>query len=279
MNPMRVHWLSVLIAVGCTCIAACAGSGVGLDSNGLPIGSESMTGGPITATFDSIQDNVFTPICSVCHAGGAAPEGLRLDSADSYANLVGVPSTEVPSILRVKPGDPDNSYLVQKIEGIAAVGARMPYGGPYLDQTTINAIRQWITDGAQRPVTSSVGAFAIASVVPSRGDLVLGSPARIVVALTRVLDVTRLDGSSVRLERLTAEPSGMTSATVPVDLSVPSGNPQALLITPRLPLATGHYRLILTDPPDTGVSAIDGARLRPAAAGGAMTDFTVEADP
>jgi hypothetical protein len=28
----------------------------------------------------------------------------------------------------VKPGDPDNSYLVQKIEGRASVGGRMPLG-------------------------------------------------------------------------------------------------------------------------------------------------------
>jgi len=60
------------------------------------------------------------PICSVCHIGGAAPEGLRLDAADSFNLLVGVPSTEVPSLLRVKPGDPDNSYIIQKLEGHAA---------------------------------------------------------------------------------------------------------------------------------------------------------------
>ena len=62
--------------------------------------------------------------------------------------LVNVPSTEVPSILRVEPGNPDDSYLVQKIEGTAAVGARMPLGGPNLSADEIAAIRQWITDGA-----------------------------------------------------------------------------------------------------------------------------------
>jgi len=237
---MRCLLLSVFVAIGCACIAGCAGSGAGLDNNGLPIGSEGNAGGPITATFQSIQDDVFTPICSVCHAGGAAPEGLRLDPTNSYANLVGVSSTEAPSILRVKPGDPDNSYLVQKIEGHAAVGVRMPYGGPYLDQTTINAIRQWISDGAQKPVTGSARRLAVASVTPAPGDSVLGSPDKIILELTRELDVTRVDSSSVQLERLTGDPGETTGMAVQVDLSIPAGNPLALLIAPRRSLAPHH---------------------------------------
>jgi len=91
-------------------LCGCSGSGAGLDSNGQPL-SGSSSGGQValSADFDAIQANVFTPICSVCHAGATAPEGLRLDAAHSYSLLVNVPSTEEPSILRVKPGDPTNS--------------------------------------------------------------------------------------------------------------------------------------------------------------------------
>jgi hypothetical protein len=80
--------------------------------------------------------------------GGAA--GLRLDEGSSHALLVGVPSAEVGSVLRVAPGNPGASYLVQKLEGSAAVGARMPLGGPYLDSATMAVIRQWIANGAAR---------------------------------------------------------------------------------------------------------------------------------
>ena len=45
------------------------------------------------------------------------------------------------------PNDPDNS-LVQKIEGTAAVGARMPRGLPPLSTANINLIRQWVEQGA-----------------------------------------------------------------------------------------------------------------------------------
>jgi Ca2+-binding RTX toxin-like protein len=96
---------------------------------------------------DDLQP-IFNSRCIQCHIGAAAPQGLRLDAANSYARLVNVPSNEVPSLMRVEPGDPDNSYLIQKLEGTAAVGARMPLGGPYLPQETIDEFRRWITEGA-----------------------------------------------------------------------------------------------------------------------------------
>jgi hypothetical protein len=82
-------------------IAACAGNGNGngLDANGQPLAAGSSGSlPPLSADFASIQANIFTPICSVCHVGGGAPEGLRLDAADSFNLLVGVPSAEVPSL-------------------------------------------------------------------------------------------------------------------------------------------------------------------------------------
>jgi Ca2+-binding RTX toxin-like protein len=91
---------------------------------------------------------IFTINCTQCHSGSSAPQGLRLDSQNSYANIVNVASNEVPSLKRIKPGDDRNSYLVQKIEGTAAVGARMPFGGPPLSFNNIALIRQWVVEGA-----------------------------------------------------------------------------------------------------------------------------------
>ena len=73
----------------------------------------------ITATSGRITARKRWKACSPivvsrCHVGGGAPQGLRLDEAISYALLVGVASMEVPSILRVAPGDPMNSYIIQK---------------------------------------------------------------------------------------------------------------------------------------------------------------------
>jgi hypothetical protein len=104
-----------------------------------------------TPTYAWIQANVFDASCTRCHSGPGASQGLRLDAANA-PSIVGRASTEQPALLLVKPGDPDNSYLVQKLEGVAPnIGARMPFGGPYLDTTTIGAIRDWIAAGAAIP--------------------------------------------------------------------------------------------------------------------------------
>jgi len=140
-----------VVAAIALALAGCGGgSGEGLDANGRPLTEGDGSGGALRPTFSSIQANVLTPMCIGCHAGAAAPAGLRLDASSSYALLVGVPSAEGGSVLRVAPGNPGGSYLVQKLEGSAAVGARMPLGGPYLDAATLAVIRQWIADGAKK---------------------------------------------------------------------------------------------------------------------------------
>lgn len=103
---------------------------------------------PSTATLSNIQSSVFTPTCSGCHGGATPSAGLNLSAGQTFSNTVNVNSVEVGSLLRIAPNDPDNSYLVQKVEGSAAVGARMPLGGAPLDSALIQTIRQWISEGA-----------------------------------------------------------------------------------------------------------------------------------
>ena len=139
----------VVSILACALLACSPGSGLDLDSNGRPLSEGGDV--PLAADYRAIQANVFTPICTVCHAGASAPVGLKLDEASSYNLLVGVSSVQSPSTLRVEPGNPDASYLIAKLEGIAAVGAQMPLGGPFLPQSTIDLIRQWISEGAAPP--------------------------------------------------------------------------------------------------------------------------------
>ncbi|HET9389700.1 MAG TPA: hypothetical protein VFO44_08645, partial [Steroidobacteraceae bacterium] len=74
------------------------------------------TSQPLMATFDSIQVNIFTPICSGCHSGANPAANLALDAMHSYNDLINVPSTEDPSVVRVKPGSPMQSFLVLHME-------------------------------------------------------------------------------------------------------------------------------------------------------------------
>jgi mono/diheme cytochrome c family protein len=105
--------------------------------------------------FQRIQDTILTPRCVTCHSGFFAPQGLRLDARNSYRSLVGMPSSEVPAVQRVKPADPDASYLIQKIEGHASEGVRMPASGPALTRQDIERIRQWIARGAPASAAQS----------------------------------------------------------------------------------------------------------------------------
>ena len=148
-------------------LAGCAGDGTGLDANGRPISDTPAANGD----FQEIQDTIFTPICTACHVGAGAPQGLRLDAGNSYALLVNVASAEVPGTLRVNPGNPDASYLVQKIEGTAAVGVRMPANGPpYLPQDRIDLVRRWIAAGA--PMTSAPpDRLIVTSTIPAVSEI------------------------------------------------------------------------------------------------------------
>lgn len=109
-------------------------------------------------TFSSIQRDVFNakdssgrPACIACHnANGARFTGnLSLVEGISYQSLVGVASTGKAGAVRVVPGNPDASYLLNKVLGANIVGDRMPRLGPYLSDGQIRIIRRWIELGAK----------------------------------------------------------------------------------------------------------------------------------
>jgi hypothetical protein len=110
-------------------------------------------------TFSAIQRDIFAATdstgraaCTSCHnAQGARFAGnLNLSDATAYAQLINVPSTGKSGSIRVVPGDPDTSYLVQKLEGAPGiVGQRMPRtNGPFLTPGQMSIIRRWIQQGA-----------------------------------------------------------------------------------------------------------------------------------
>jgi hypothetical protein len=111
-------------------------------------------------TFSIIQRDILEAAdasgraaCTNCHtdAGGRNPSGgLNLRHEVAYAALVGVASRGKTGAVRVIPGDPDNSYVIQKLEGQSGiVGERMPRtGGPYLTEGQMTIIKRWIATGA-----------------------------------------------------------------------------------------------------------------------------------
>ena len=134
-------------------ILACGGG----DSTG-PGGGSGGNGGttvPTNPTLSLDVQPIFTASCALagCHTGTAPQEGLDLSAGNTFGNTVDIPSTQLPSMNRITPGDPAQSYLVHKIEGTQAsaggTGSRMPLGRAALSSTQIATIRAWITSGAQ----------------------------------------------------------------------------------------------------------------------------------
>lgn len=105
---------------------------------------------PPAATFTEIQNTIFTPSCATvgCHSGSNPPDGLNLSAGVAYADIVNVAAVQMPSLLLIEPGDPDDSYLVRKIQGTGIVANRMPLNASPLTQQQIDLVRQWVSDGA-----------------------------------------------------------------------------------------------------------------------------------
>jgi hypothetical protein len=103
--------------------------------------------------FQSDIAPLFRSKCATCHLTGTEAGKMALTPQSAIANVVGVKSSEAPTLMRVAPGKPDESYLIMKLEGThiehGGTGATMPFGAPPLSKEQITKIRQWITEGAK----------------------------------------------------------------------------------------------------------------------------------
>ncbi len=92
---------------------------------------------PATPTFNANILPIFEQSCKVCHGnlGG-------WDSA-TYQSVM-TSGDHAPVVI---PGDPINSLLAQKLQGVSKIGGIMPPGGE-LPDATIQIILKWIATGA-----------------------------------------------------------------------------------------------------------------------------------
>jgi hypothetical protein len=215
-----------LILAGCT-----AGNGEGLDANGEPIAPA-----PANSDFQEIQSTIFTPICTGCHSGANAPQGLRLDAANSYALLVNVNANEVPTLRRVNPGSPDTSYLVQKIQGTASVGGRMPLGQAALPQDRIDLVRRWIAAGAPQS-GSPPNNLTVSSSIPAGGEVAAAGVSKLTVIFAGDVDAALAASDTFELRDALDLPVAVAQARVPL------GRPNVVELTLTHALPAGSYQL------------------------------------
>jgi hypothetical protein len=267
MSSKRVRLAGCVLSLflaGAGVIGCTAGSGEGLNVAGRPLDEGGDV--PLAPTLESIQANVFDPFCIVCHSGAGAPQGLRLDAANSYVNLVGVASREVGSLPRVAPGDPDGSYLIRKLEGTAADGGRMPLGAPPVPQATIGFVRQWIADGAPADSGSiPAGAPVIVSLTPAPGSVGPDFPAQIVAGFDRDIDMSTVNSLTFSLIRSGGDDrfddgTDVAVTGVPVALS-PVNARVAIMDLGGVAPVEDLYRVTLTGSGPNVILSVDGAAL------------------
>jgi hypothetical protein len=130
-----------------------------------------------TVSFSKDVAPTFNDSCGVsnaCHQPPANPAVANLVlglpdggvSADMVIqSIVGKAALENPNMDIVKAGDPDNSYLMHKMDGDQCLyaatcnktgnpifnecGVQMPFNSGVLDTPTRDNIRRWIAQGAQ----------------------------------------------------------------------------------------------------------------------------------
>ncbi len=152
-------------------LAGCAGSGPDSGGGGNGNGNgQNCQGEPpclltdppsCTVSYAQNIQPIYNRSCATstaCHIGPTSGAGLQLQQGVSFAASVNRPSTQLPRVLLVDPGDPDASYLLRKVEfGPGVVfGLQMPQGCPGAPQggavcptaDEISAIRTWIIECA-----------------------------------------------------------------------------------------------------------------------------------
>ena len=144
-----------------------AGTGV---TGGTAAAGTNATGGtgapafvPGSPTFSAVFNEVILAKCGgpFCHGGQISTLKMSIQQ-DTYDALINVPAMAMNTtaamvncadtgLMRVVPGDPDNSLFVQKLEATMddqPCGTPMPPPPNVLDAALIAQVRMWIANGA-----------------------------------------------------------------------------------------------------------------------------------
>jgi hypothetical protein len=161
--PCDMFCLMGECAADCGALEACDGACVDVSSNPLHCGgcdqpcADGMTCVDSSCvceaevvSFAERVEPLLAAACTAmgCHGFPAPKEDLDLRTGNSYGELVGIASNQCGDRLLVAPGDPANSYLIDKLRGVdLCFGTKMPKIGQ-VQESDILAIAAWICHGA-----------------------------------------------------------------------------------------------------------------------------------
>ncbi|MCH8020623.1 Ig-like domain-containing protein, partial [candidate division KSB1 bacterium] len=169
--------------------------------------------------------------------------------------------------MRVAAGDPSNSYIIQKLEGTAAIGGRMPLNQPALPAASITTIRQWITDGAIDDRAPSTNPIRVTSLSPLPNSNLSSSPASVVAMFDRDLDVSTVHSLTFLLEGSNGDGDFSDADQVPITATnITAAGMSATFDLTGMVLADDTYRVrLLGDGAsiimDLDANALDGENI------------------
>lgn len=152
-------------SMSCGALALCGGGCVDTDTSALHCGGcdqpcpagATCDGGSCACAGAAVSyagqiEPLFVGECATlaCHGGVMPQADLDLRSGLGYAALIDVPAFECGDRMRVAPGDPAGSYLLDKLLGSnLCIGTRMPKPpNPALAPDEIDMVAAWICHGA-----------------------------------------------------------------------------------------------------------------------------------
>lgn len=100
-----------------------------------------------TTQSENLAREIFSGKCANagCHAEVRPAMQLTLEAENFAQSLVDVTSRQVPQLQLVKPGAPEQSYLMRKIKGQGIRGERMPKGNVPLSAGEIAVLERWVS--------------------------------------------------------------------------------------------------------------------------------------
>lgn len=127
----------------------------GTADTGSAAGDSASSKCNVAPTLASLSSEYFGGSCTFgkCHAPPKPAGGLDLTPSAAYAQLVNVAAhhPQAKGAVLVVPGQPDQSFLYQKVHGPVQAGGLMPLGEtePFDADCSVAMLRQWILDGAK----------------------------------------------------------------------------------------------------------------------------------
>jgi len=137
-SRIEFRWFMATFAIVAIVVIGCADFGTGVKP--LDDGGNNGGGDSATVSFAGHVLPIFQTNCSgtFCHIP-CGPNNAHDFCLASHASILGHENV-------VRPGDAQNSLLVQLIEG--RQNPRMPFGRLPLSDSLIQVIRTWIDEGA-----------------------------------------------------------------------------------------------------------------------------------